>query len=72
MTELPSAAEQRGKKVTLKRSRGYALESGGDLTDSQVTVSLQAAQGGEHFGIEVCRNMELVTAESMLHCGRQR
>jgi hypothetical protein len=72
VTELPRAVEQRGKKVTLKRSSGYPLESGGDLTDSQLAISLHSAQGGEHFGIEVCGNMELVTAESMLHCGRCR
>jgi hypothetical protein len=72
VTELPRAVEQRGEKVALKRGSGYALESGGDLTDSQLTISLQAAQGGEHFGIEVCGNMELVTAESKLHRGRYR
>ena len=58
--------------MTLKRSTGYALESGRDLTDGQVASSLQASQGRKHSRIKVCGNMELVTAESMLHRGRYR
>jgi hypothetical protein len=72
VTELPRTVEQRGKKVTLNRSSGYALESRGDLTDSQLTISLKAAKSGQDFGIEMCGNMKLVTAESILHCGRYR
>jgi hypothetical protein len=72
VTELPRTVEQRGKGVTLERGSRYTLESSGDLTDSQLTISLQAAEGREHFGIEVSGNMELVTAESMLHSGRYR
>ena len=72
MTKLPRAVEQRGKKVTLKWSSGYTLDSSGDLTNGQLTSSLQAAQGGKHLRIEVCGDMELVTAESMLHCHRHR
>ena len=45
VTGFPRAVEQRGKKVSVKRTSGYALESGGDLSDSQLTGLLQPAEG---------------------------
>ncbi len=58
--------------MTLQWRSGNALESGGDLAGSQVSGSLQASERGEHLGIEVGGNMELVTSETVLHCGRHR
>jgi hypothetical protein len=72
VAELPRSGEQWGEQVTLKRSSGDVLESGGDLTDSHFSGSVQAPESGEHFGIEVSGNMELVTEKSILHCGRHR